>query len=293
LKNNQRQRFIIVAGEHRLELGRQTLVMGILNVTPDSFSDGGVYFDKDAAVEQCVRMEEKGADIIDIGGESTRPGAEPVSLEEEIDRVCPVSEAASARIGVPISIDTCKPEVAARAIEAGARIINDIFALRQQGMVEVAVEHGLPVILMHMKGTPKDMQKNPVYDDLMGEIIGFLRERIVFAEQNGMSRDSIIIDPGIGFGKTVDHNFEILARLDELRNLNAPVLVGPSRKSFIGKTLNLEIDQRLMGTASACCAAVLKGAHIVRVHDVSEMKQALEIADRICNWNSGHVENNQ
>jgi len=282
--------YLIKAGRFTLEMGRnhRTLVMGILNITPDSFSDGGIFFDKSAALDRCLQMEEEGADIIDIGGESSRPGSEPVSADEETDRVLPVIEAAADRLSVPISIDTYKPEVAERAIRSGASIINDIYALRRPGMAELAAEYKAPVVIMHMQGEPRNMQANPQYINLIDEIIGFLQERIDFGEQFGISRGTIIVDPGIGFGKTVAHNFEIINRLDEFRRLNAPVLIGPSRKSFIGKTLNLEVDQRRMGSAAACCAAILKGAHIVRVHDVREIKQVAEITDRI-RWSGSHL----
>ena len=278
-----KENYLIQAGKFTLKMGRDrpTLVMGILNLTPDSFSDGGRYPGKTAALDRCLEMEDAGADIIDIGGESSRPGSDPVPVDEEKARVLPLIEAAAAKVSVPVSIDSCKPEVARSAVEAGATIINDIFALRQEGMAQLAAEKGVPVVIMHMQGRPKTMQANPHYTNLIDEIILFLQERIDFGEQFGIARGNIIIDPGIGFGKTVDHNFEIINRLDELNKLGAPILIGPSRKAFIGKTLNRDVDQRLMGTAAACCAAILKGAHIVRVHAVREIKQTVQIADRI------------
>ena len=281
--NRAKENYLIQTGKFTLEMGhdRRTLIMGILNITPDSFSDGGLYLDKTAALDRCLEMEDAGADIIDIGGESSRPGSDPVSVDEEKVRVLPLIEAVSGKISIPISIDTYKPEVARLAIEAGATIINDIFALRREGMAQLAAEKGVPIVIMHMQGEPKTMQAKPQYTDLLDEIISFLQKKIDFGEQFGIPRGNIIVDPGIGFGKTVDHNFEIINRLDELNKLGAPILIGPSRKAFIGKTLNTDVDQRLMGTAAACCAAILKGAHIVRVHDVREIQPAVKIADRI------------
>jgi dihydropteroate synthase len=278
-----KKNYMVQAGKFTLKMGHDqpTLVMGVLNITPDSFSDGGRYPDKTAALDRCLQMEDAGADIIDIGGESSRPGSDPVPIDEEKARVLPLIEAAAEKVSIPISIDTCKPQVARSAIQAGATIINDIFAMRHEGMAQLAAEKNVPIIIMHMQGGPKTMQANPRYKNLIDEIIHFLQEKIKFGEQFGIPRGNIIIDPGLGFGKTVDHNFEIINRLDELNKLGAPILIGPSRKAFIGKTLKTGVDQRLMGTAAACCAAILKGAHIVRVHDVREIKQTVKIADRI------------
>jgi dihydropteroate synthase len=265
-----------------LECGSRTLIMGILNVTPDSFSDGGRFFDRDAAVEQGLRLAEQGADIIDVGGESTRPGSDPVPPEEELRRVIPVIEALSREIQVPISIDTQKAGVAARAIEAGASIVNDISALRADPqMASVVAQSGVAVVLMHMKGTPKDMQLNPVYDDLMGEIVGFLRERIEFAQRNGIPQDKIIIDPGIGFGKTVEHNLQIIRDLNTLRALGRPIMLGTSRKSFIGRILNVGVDEREEGTAATVALGIWNGANLVRVHNVAKMKEVVRMVDAI------------
>ncbi|UCF94537.1 MAG: dihydropteroate synthase [Desulfobacterales bacterium] len=273
---------------HTLELGCRTIIMGILNVTPDSFSDGGRFFARDAAVAQGVKMAAEGADIIDIGGESTRPFANAVSAEEEMRRVIPVIERLFARVATPISIDTTKAPVARRALEAGASIINDITALRcDPDMAAVAAEFGTPVVLMHMRGSPQTMQVAPVYADLIGEIRGFLQEAIRRAEQEGLSKARIIIDPGIGFGKTVAHNLLLLKHLDALHSLDVPILVGPSRKSFIRKILKDERAEDIhpdhpaveTGTQATVAAAVLNGAHIVRVHDVANTLPTIKIMD--------------
>lgn len=277
---------------HRLELGERTCIMGILNVTPDSFSDGGRFFKFEDAVAQGEKLVEAGADILDIGGESTRPFSEPVPAEEEIQRVGPVIEELAKRISIPISIDTTKSFVARRAIEAGASIINDIGALRfDKDMVRVAEESGVPVILMHMKGTPKTMQVSPVYDDIIKEIKMFLKRAIDTAAAKGISRSKIIIDPGIGFGKTIDHNLLLIKHLQEFKSLDVPILIGPSRKSFIqsilksktGKTINPDLGAVETGTQAAVAIAVLHGAHIVRVHDVANTRATVKIADAIKN----------
>lgn len=268
------------ADKYELDLLKQTYIMGILNVTPDSFSDGGQFFDRDVAIRHALDMVEQGADIIDVGGESTRPESEPLSLEEELGRVIPVIEAIITKINVPVSIDTYKSEVARRALEAGAAIVNDISALRfDPAMVKLVAERQVPVILMHMQGEPKTMQENPVYEDVMGEIGEFLRERAEFAIQSGVKRENIIIDPGLGFGKTREHNLEVMRRLPELKKLGFPVLVGPSRKRFIGMTLDLPENDRLEGTAAAVCYAIVQGANIVRVHDVKEMVRVTRMTD--------------
>ena len=255
--------------------------MGILNVTPDSFSDGGEFFDRDKAVRRAHEMVEQGADIIDIGGQSTRPGSVPVSLEEEIRRTVPVIEAIAGDIPVPVSIDTYQAGVARRAIKAGASIINDISGLRfDPEMARVAAGAGVPVVLMHIRGTPGDMQKDPVYEALIPEVLDYLRGSIRIAKGAGL--DKIIIDPGIGFGKTFDHNLELIASLGEFAKMGYPVLVGPSRKAFIGAILGgVPEDMRLEGTAAAVTACVLNGANIVRVHDVLEMAGVVAVADAI------------
>lgn len=255
-----------------LELGPRVLLMGILNVTPDSFSDGGRFLKPDDAIRRAETLAEEGADLIDVGGESSRPGADPVPIEEEIRRVVPVIEKLSKRLRVPISIDTCKAEVARRAVAGGARIINDISAFRfDSGMAPLAAREGVPVVLMHMQGTPKYMQAVPLYTDVIHEITEFFLERILFAEQAGVARERIVLDPGIGFGKTTDHNLEILARLDEFRPVGRPILIGPSRKSFIGQVLGLPAEERLEGTAAAVAVGILNGAAIIRVHNVKSM----------------------
>lgn len=257
--------------------------MGILNVTPDSFADGGKFFRGDSAVEQGIRMEEDGADVIDIGGESTRPGSEPVSYEEETRRVIPVIETLSRKIKIPISIDTYKAGVAKRALEAGASIINDISGLRfDPRMAEVAAEYEAPVVIMHIKGKPKDMQLNPAYEALIPEILDYLRIGIGLAVRGGVREDRIILDPGIGFGKTFEHNLEILRNLHEFTLLGRPLLVGPSRKAFIGKILaDAPPMGRLEGTAAAVAASIMNGADIVRVHDVKEMVKVARVVDAI------------
>ena len=277
-------------GAYSLELGARTCIMGILNVTPDSFSDGGEFFKLDDAVAQGEKLVEDGADIIDIGGESSRPFSEPVSAEEETKRVVPVIEELAKRVSIPISIDTTKAVVAKRAIEAGASIINDIGALRfDNDMANVAVENGVPVILMHMQGTPKTMQVAPEYDDICKEVKEFLQRAIEAAVQKGVSRSKIIIDPGIGFGKKIDHNFLLIKYLQEFKSLDVPILIGPSRKSFIQNILKDKANKNInpgftaleTGTQAAIAIAVLNGAHIVRVHDVANTCATVKIVDAI------------
>jgi dihydropteroate synthase len=257
--------------------------MGILNITPDSFSDGGLYFSKKSAVEQAIRMQDEGADIIDIGGESTRPGAEKIALKEEIKRIVPVIEALAKKIRVPVSIDTYKSAVAEAAISAGASIINDISGLRfDHKMPKVAAKHEVPVVIMHIKGTPKNMQKNPAYHALIPEIMDYLREGIEIARDAGIPDDRIIIDPGIGFGKTLEHNLEIIKRLNEFTGFEKPILLGHSRKSFIGKMLgDIPVTERIEGTAAAAAIGIFNGASIIRVHEVKEMVRVAKIADGI------------
>lgn len=270
---------------HNFELNflKKTYIMGIINVTPDSFFDGGRYFNLQKAVDHAFRLIDEGADILDIGGESTRPGAEPVSIDEELRRVIPVIEAISKRISIPISIDTYKAPVAEEAIKAGATIINDISGLRfDSEMSAIASKYKVPVIVMHIKGTPKDMQKNPYYEALIPEIIEYLRNSVVIAKQAGVDENMIIIDPGIGFGKLPEHNLEIIKNLREFSNLGKPLLIGVSRKSFIGKVLNESLpEKRLEGTASAVAISVINGANIVRVHDVGFMAKVVKMADAI------------
>jgi dihydropteroate synthase len=252
------------------------LIMGVLNVTPDSFSDGGRFVDFDRAVEHGRQMVADGADIIDVGGESSRPGAQTVPVGEELERIRPVIERLAAEIRVPISVDTYKAKVAEEAFKAGATIMNDITGLTDRKMVKVAADHGAPVVVMHMKGTPKTMQKEPHYSDVVAEVSNFLRDRIEFAHDMGVNET--IVDPGIGFGKTTAHNLEILRRLGEFKALGRPILVGPSRKAFIGNVTGLPVDARLEGTLAAIAIAVHNGADIVRVHDVAECRRAAQVA---------------
>jgi len=265
------------------EIKKRTLVMGILNVTPDSFSDGGAYLDPDAAVSKGIEMAEQGADIIDVGGESTRPGAEPVEIEEEIRRVVPVIKHLAVHISIPISIDTYHSETAAAALDSGASIINDISGMTFDAeMKSLAAERQCPIILMHIKGTPQNMQKNPHYQNVVEEITAWLKARIEDAENAGIDRRLIIIDPGIGFGKTVEHNLEILHKLSSFKALGRPILVGVSRKRLIGEILGgLPVEERLEGTASAVAISIANGANIVRVHDVKEMVRVVKVADAI------------
>lgn len=267
-------------------LSDRTLIMGILNVTPDSFSDGGKYESVDSAVEAALRMEEEGADIVDVGGESTRPGSEPVPVEEELGRVIPVIEGIRKHSDVVISVDTYKSAVAEEALNRGANIVNDISGFRfDPEMPGVVKRYDAGVILMHIKGTPKDMQRNPVYKHILDEICEYLTESIDMAEECGIHRESIVIDPGIGFGKKFEDNYLLIRYLREFKSLGYPVLIGPSRKSFIGNLLNLPVGERLEGTISAVCCAIMNGVDIVRVHDVKEVKRAVEVADAIVGKN--------
>jgi dihydropteroate synthase len=265
-----------------LDLGARTHVMGVLNVTPDSFSDGGHYFEATRAIAHGIEMERDGADMIDIGGESTRPYSEPITANEEMDRVIPVIAALSKEVGAPISIDTCKARVAREALRAGASIINDISALRfDPEMASVAAEAKVPVILMHMKGTPGDMQKNPVYQDLIPEILDFLKEALDRCAAAGIERDLTVVDPGIGFGKTFDHNLQIIQGLSRFHALDRPVLLGPSNKAFIGHILNREPYERDTGSMAAIAAGVMNGAHIVRAHTVKKAVETVRIIDAV------------
>jgi len=264
---------------------RETLVMGIVNVTPDSFSDGGKFFSPEVATSHASKLISQGADIIDIGGESTRPGAEQVSEPEELKRVIPVIE--KIRTDNPtilISIDTTKASVAKHAVEAGADIVNDVSGLSfDNNMAGIVQSLYVPVVIMHMKGNPQNMQLNPKYKDIVNEILDFFKMKIKIAIQSGINRSMIILDPGIGFGKTVDHNFELLSRLNEFNVLELPIMIGPSRKSFIGITLDLPPEDRVEGTAAAVSAGVMNGASIVRVHDVKSMKRVVKIIEKVRN----------
>lgn len=258
--------------------GRRSLLMGIVNVTPDSFSDGGRWFDSGRAVEHALKLVADGADILDIGGESTRPGSEPVALDEELARVIPVIEAVAPQVCVPISVDTCKAEVAARSLAAGAAIVNDISALRfDPRMTDVVRESGCSVVLMHMQGTPRDMQDSPVYGDVVEEILAFLRERVSFAVHAGIPRERIIVDPGIGFGKTLEHNLAILRNVSRFRETGCPVLVGASRKGMIGKITGAPVERRDWGTAAVTALCALAGVEIQRVHEVGAMREVREV----------------
>ncbi|HEC81214.1 MAG TPA: dihydropteroate synthase [Thermoplasmatales archaeon] len=277
-------------GDKRFQLGKKTIIMGILNVTPDSFSDGGRFLSVDKAVKHALQMEKDGVDIIDIGGESTRPGSSPVTVEEEMQRVLPVLEQLIEKTRVPLSIDTYKSKVAEKALDLGANMINDVSALRGDPMmVKIAKDYDVPICLMHMKGTPKNMQVNPSYDDVMQEIIDFFKQRIEYVVSQGIKKENIIVDPGIGFGKRtgkgVEDNCEILRRLPELKKLGFPILIGASRKTFIGNVCGgvepLPVSDRLEGSLAAACVAVMNGADIIRVHDVKETRRCIDLVDRV------------
>jgi dihydropteroate synthase len=259
----------------------RALLMGVVNVTPDSFSDGGLFLDSERAIEHGRALVEDGADVLDVGGESTRPGAEAVGAEEELARVEPVL-AGLRDAGAPLSIDTSKLAVAAAAIDAGATVLNDVSALRaDEGMAALCAERGVDVVLMHMRGEPRTMQENPVYDDVVDEVKAFLAQRIEYAIGEGLAEERIWIDPGIGFGKTVEHNLQLLRRLGELTRLGPPIVVGASRKAFIGKITGAPVEERLGGTIAACAIAYANGARMVRVHDVGEVAQAMRAAEAI------------
>jgi dihydropteroate synthase len=285
-----RKSFEMKAGTYSLDFGKPTRVMGILNVTPDSFSDGGKFFRFEDAISQGIKLVQEGADVLDIGGESSRPFADSVSENEEIRRVIPLIQHLSSRIDIPISIDTTKANVAKAAIEAGASIINDISALRfDPEMADVVKNYGTPVILMHMLGNPKTMQLKPDYKDVVSEVYQFLSEAILRAEKAGIPKSSIIADPGIGFGKRVEHNLALIRHLDKFLSLDVPILIGPSRKAFIRKLLsndtggNISPETTIVaaGTQAAVAAAVLNGAHMVRVHDVDATRTTLKIIDAV------------
>jgi len=285
-----RKSYHLAWSNHTLELGQRTCIMGVVNVTPDSFSDGGKFYDTDVAIAQGEKLAADGADIIDVGGESTRPFSDPVSIEEEIRRVVPVIETLAQRVSIPISIDTTKAEVARQALEAGAAIINDVAALRfDPGLAALAVEFDTPLILMHMLGEPKSMQAAPRYDNLIEEIRSFLEDAVARAEKLGVPRSKIIIDPGIGFGKTVTHNLLLLKHVQAFASLDLPVLIGASRKAFIRKLLKQAHEEDIQpdlpivetGTQAAVASAVLSGAHIVRVHDVANTVASVKILDAL------------
>ncbi len=278
-----------------LQCGSRTLtldspkLMAIINVTPDSFSDGGKLTNTELAVNYALHQVEQGADMLDIGGESTRPDAVEVTLDEELDRVIPVIQALAARIKIPISIDTCKPEVMREAVAAGAGFINDVFALRKDGALEAAAALGVPVCIMHMLGSPSTMQKDVHYDDVLAQVRQFLTERMFACEMAGINKKNIVIDPGFGFGKHLEHNLKLLANLDYFRQLGMPVLAGVSRKSMIGQITGRDVSQRVVGSAAAALLAVQQGASIVRVHDVAETKDALAVLKAVsgCRDKSG------
>lgn len=257
--------------------------MGILNVTPDSFSDRGLYFDKSEAIKRAIQMVEEGADIIDIGGESTRPGSEPITIEEELRRTIPVIEYLSKETRMPLSIDTYKSEVAKRALDKGVSMVNDISGLRfDPKMSEVVSEYKVPIVMMHIRGRPRDMQQDPVYEALIPEMMDYLRAGMMIARKSEIAEDKIIIDPGLGFGKTYEHNLEIIHNLHEFTFLKKPILIGPSRKAFIGRILgDAPVTERLEGTAAAVAISIINGANIIRAHDVKEMVKVAKVADAI------------
>jgi dihydropteroate synthase len=284
----RRNRFRLQIRSRTLLLGEKTLVMGVLNVTPDSFSDGGAYLDPSRAVARALEIEHLGAHLLDIGGESTRPGATPVSAHEEISRILPVLNAIRGRVRIPISVDTQKAEVAEAVLAAGAEILNDVSALRHDPrLAEVALRARAPLILMHMRGTPATMQHGPFARHVIRDVTTGLREALTRARRAGLMKSRILLDPGIGFGKTHEQNFEILAKLDQLGRLGCPIVAGTSRKAFLGTAMALPgepplpSDQRLLGTAATTVAAILGGAHIIRVHDVEEIAAVARVTDAI------------
>jgi dihydropteroate synthase len=271
-------------GERVLDCASRTHVMGVLNVTPDSFSDGGLFLDPEAAVRRGIDMAAQGADLIDVGGESTRPGSDPVPPEVEIDRVVPVIKRLAAEVDVPVSIDSRKPDVARAGLDAGAVIVNDISGGLDPRMLEVLADSKAGMILMHMLGEPKTMQAEPRYDDVVAEVRAYLGQRIEAAVAAGIERERLCVDPGIGFGKTLGHNLALLRHIDAFSDLHRPVLVGPSRKSFLGKLLGAEVDDRLEGTAGAVAWVAAHGAHVIRVHDVLEMVRVVRVVDAIARY---------
>ncbi len=277
-----RPEFTVPFARHSLALGKRTLLMGIVNVTPDSFSDGGKFLEVNAAASQALRLEEDGADMLDFGAESTRPGSDPVDADEEIRRVVPVIEALRAETQLPISIDTSKAVVADAALKAGADIVNDITGFQGDAdMAKVTAAHGAAAVLMHIRGTPKTMNVDTNYEDLTGEVCRYLQDSIEIGVRAGVDEEAIIIDPGIGFAKRHRQNLDILLHLETLHRLGRPILVGPSRKSFIGHMTGLQPEDRIFGTAASVALCACKGAHILRVHDVKEMRQVLEVTDGV------------
>jgi len=270
----------LVFPDRQIILNR-THIMGVVNVTPDSFSDGGMFFEQDAAVKHALELVEEGADIIDVGGESTRPGSSSLPADEEWRRVEPVIKALERETDVPISIDTTKPEVAWKAIEAGAIMVNDVSGLRNKEMVGLVAREHVAVTIMHMLGEPKTMQENPVYRDVVNEVKDYLRRQMQVAIDAGVAKDSIVVDPGIGFGKTVEHNLELINHVPDLAELGRPVMIGASRKSFIGAITRADVADRLEGSLAAAVMAVVRGARIVRVHDVRQTLRALKVAEAI------------
>src|ERR1019366_3469173 len=284
----QRKQFRLHLPSRTLILGERTLVMGVLNVTPDSFSDGGAHLDSQAAIARALELERDGADLLDIGGESTRPGAAPVTAQEELRRILPVIEVLRGKLRIPMSVDTQKAEVAEAALAAGAEILNDISALRNDPrLAEVARRARVPMILMHMRGTPRTMQRGPFARDVIRDVMAGLRNALARARRAGLAKSQLLVDPGIGFGKKYQQNFEILARLLEFARLGCAIVVRTSRKSFLGKAMSrlggpeVPPGERLLGTAATVTASILAGAHIVRVHDVAEMAQVARIADQV------------
>lgn len=271
---------MLICGKRTLDLS-VTHVMGVLNVTPDSFSDGGEFAQFSTALDHAQAMVAAGASIIDVGGESTRPGAEPVSVQQELDRVVPMIEALSSQVDAVLSVDTSTPEVMREAAAAGAHLLNDVRALSRPGALDAAVEVGLPICLMHMKGQPGTMQHNPVYGDVVAEVKEYLAQRIEACERAGMNRQQLLIDPGFGFGKTLSHNLALLRRLDEFLELGCPVMSGLSRKSMIGDILAKPVKERLFGSISTAVIAAMKGAAIVRVHDVAETVDAIRVVNAV------------
>ncbi len=271
-----------LSGGRRLELGGRAAIMGILNVTPDSFSDGGRFLDRQKAVAGGLRMAGAGAEIIDVGGQSTRPGSEEVSPDEELARVLPVIEGLRAGSAVAISVDTYRAEVARRALDAGADIVNDISAFRfDEEMLALLAGRKVPAIAMHIKGTPRDMQRDPRYDDVVEEVYAYLADALERAERAGLERENVAVDPGIGFGKTTEHNLLLLRSLARFRELGSPVLIGASRKSFIGKVLEVEADERLEGSLAVSALSAAAGADVLRVHDVAENLRAVRMAEAV------------
>jgi dihydropteroate synthase len=283
-----RKRFRLHLPSRTLILGERTMVMGVLNITPDSFSDGGKYLDSEAAIARALQLEKDGADIIDVGGESTRPGATSIAAEEELRRILPVIQVLSGKLRIPMSVDTRRADVAKAALSAGAEILNDVSGLRMDpGFGEVARRGRAPLILMHMRGTPRTMQRGPFARDVIRDVMSGLRDAVARAKRAGLAKSQLLLDPGIGFGKKHEQNFEILARLPEFARLGCPIVIGTSRKAFLGKALagpdglSAPPGERLLGTAATVTASILGGAHIVRVHDVAEMVRVARVADQV------------